>query len=285
MLLRLGYGLTGSYIGEGGPGNYMQDIVSSACFDIDATILACHDGTAQSLYNLVPVPADGVDRAGYDFWYGSGGGADGQEMSFNGIAGEDSAFYQSDGDDRFALQNSSGTIFENWNKTDASGHPVWMAAVFRTPASFSDNIHLWGNGTHSGGNRGMALQIDADGSVKLIQRDATVFFFVTTPVENITELGLVLLPDSDYVLVITWDVAAGTVSYFTASESGAPAANFGAATITPPHDMNIFARGTGEMMGAGSRLYAISGGKGLLGPAEAGAIINEYSTRHNRSYL
>jgi len=58
------------YFGSaGGDAVSIQSVVSSACFDLDATQPASI-GTANEWKNLVAVPADGAGQTDYDFYLG-----------------------------------------------------------------------------------------------------------------------------------------------------------------------------------------------------------------------
>ena len=265
----------GSNLGQGGgANNYMQDVIASCCYDTDATISDSYDGSSQSFFNLIPSPADGADQDEYDFWLGINGTPGSDDPQFVGTAGDPAAYFLCDGSQEFRLKAFTGDTVANWIITGTS-HPAWCAIALRTPSSFANNDYVWGNSISTSGY-GIALGWDSDGSLEMSHRAGS---------NAITDFSTTLSTNTNYVLVLTWDANAGTVRLFTETLSETPSVSFITNASTQcSTDFTMLARGGGNDATTGTRFYGMSIGNELIDASQAQDIIDEYSSRHSRSY-
>lgn len=73
--------------------SYLDSLLDSVVYDLDATIAASYPGTGQTWTNLAASPADGEAQTTYDFWLGADGAADGSDPAFTGAAGDAGAYF------------------------------------------------------------------------------------------------------------------------------------------------------------------------------------------------
>lgn len=89
----------------------LSSILSSAVFDLDATISTSYPGTGQVWKNIIPSPADGSAMASYDFTLGNTSSATTDDPTFTGSAGDAAAYWAMDGGDFWSMDTASVPAF------------------------------------------------------------------------------------------------------------------------------------------------------------------------------
>lgn len=129
LLHRLGHKFQGTKtVSSKSP--YLDGLIPSTVFDLDATIAASYGGSGVVWSNLTAYPADGADRHDYDFVLGDGSTSS-TFPTLTGSVGDPGAYWHMDGNDFFRLQSGNNTAFlANLHKA-SSGQDFWIAAAVR----------------------------------------------------------------------------------------------------------------------------------------------------------
>lgn len=250
----------------------LSSIISSAVFDVDATIAASYPGSGQSFRNLIASPADGALQSAYNLDVGGTSSAESNDPLFVGSGGLPSDYFSATDAlnvQRFDISTDVNTTFlESLHKT-TGGTPFWLACCFRPADLTSSRIML---GTHSGStNHGIRLNLSSGEVPAFIQGDGTL--------ANTRNLGSALTIGTDYCLVLTYD-AAGNVRHWRNSPTKTTTTlTYGTTTSAAQIPLSIF-----RSMDAGSRFYSAAMGNAYIDDAEAAKILNMYRFRHARAY-
>lgn len=255
----------------------MQSVVSSAKFDVDATLSASYDGTSQTWANF-------ISDTSYDFYLGATSGSEASDPTFNGTAGAADAYFSTDGGDFFRLIGANPSLPNGTHKaagTDSGPH--WYAIAFRSPASWSATGGFIGNGFansdsgfnlyHSASGEIILRYLDGDGGVNW--NDATTIMLSTS---------------TDYVIIFSGDMTTTDtvkiwVNTTTATDLTEDARDTTSNETDATDKLEIGAFGTANLpINTGVRIYAVSGGEAQLTNADAALIFAEYESRHNRDY-
>lgn len=264
--------------------NYMQDVVSSAILDLDATISASYGGSGQTWANLIPNPADGESQTAYDFWLGADGTSSTDDPTFNGSAGSAAAYFTTDSGDFFQLKSHT-TFSSQMARTDIADNVWWIAACFYTPGTGNQAIAgTAGDVATANGGFAYRADINANRQVRHVdgvggsnpgETDVANDFAINTPV----------------CLIMTADMNATStenrITSWTVSSTGVSnnSTNWRTVTSNATSPLTILRAGDGvNPFVADTRLYAISMGNEYLTDAKAALIAAEYASRHSRSY-
>lgn len=116
---------------------------------------------------------------GYDFFKGSGTGADGGDPTFNGVTGNRSIneYFSSDGGDYFTYDTTNETWMQNLHKNGA----IWsFCAWVYIPTGYAANHGLFGTSSNAGTRTGIVAYIDQPTnrqSVAVFNASAAVYTF------------------------------------------------------------------------------------------------------------
>jgi len=270
---------TGAFAGGAGH-TPMGGIVASCCGDLDATISDSYSGSGQSWLNIETTPSDSASQSAYDFHLGAGSGSSTDDPTFTGSAGSQSAYFSLDGGDHFQLKAFSATQAALWmaHRTDSS-NPCWVALAFQTPTGA--NKGFWGTGW-STGDIGIYNYADEAG--------ATVYSTATGTSDSLVITNSSFTGGSPSVQIFSMDCNGTTNNFrnWTNTKTGTTQSKtWQAQTVDPDSNWQIGASDGGTPVGfmlANTRIYACSFGDEFLDDTKAGAIIDEYNLRHNRTY-
>lgn len=258
---------------SGGASNYMQDIVSSACCDLDATIDASYGGSGETFSNLIPTPADSESQTSWDAWLGGSGTTDGDEPTFNGSAGDSGAYFSVDGSDTFEFKTATD-LQNNMIKDNAK---FWIACAFQ-PAAISTSYRLFGSGTTANGID-LIFQSTTRVRVRAYQDSGLNGALDFNP------LSLTLSGGTDYLFILSFDEATGNGILWINGTKHTASVTYTTPTATnPTAPLNIFSNNSTSFMPNSSRLYAFAVGNDTLSDSDESAIRAEYNTRHNKTY-
>ena len=270
----------GAFADSGTVYNPMGDIVSSCCADLDATISDSYSGTGQTWANIETTPADSAAQTDYDFHLGASGTATTDDPTFTGTAGTSNAYWAMDGGDHFEIKSYTATqsVPYHMHRTDTS-KPWWFAICVYIPAGAKRGF--FGNGYVSG-DTGTYLWHDEAGGVWYVPCATALDSYNLTSDSITASTPTCVIVSGNNSLTTnnlkSWHNTKTGTTYsktWTANTAN-PSLNFcvGAASTTTAYDQML----------NGSRLYAWSCGNEVLDDTKAGLIIDEYNTRHNRTY-
>lgn len=261
------------------PGNqsspWLDGVLTSAVFDLDATIAASYSGSGQGWSNLVAAPADGTAQAAYDFYLGNSAAATAADPTFTGSAGSAAAYWSFDGGDYFQAMNAPSWL-ANVQRTDIA-NPATFIVAFRTASTSFHNIfgHLQ-SGTAA---NGYSLRI-ASGQLQYFGRGNS-----SNVSYNISGAGA-LSASTDYLLIVSLNVRNGAGKYWLNNRTGTaftPAASTSTAAATGNFQAGSSGFGSSPLP-SGSRLYACGGANAILDDAAAALVFDHYNARHARTY-
>lgn len=257
-------------------GTTMASILTSAIFDLDATILASFDGTSQTWANLIGAPADGAAQTDYDFYRGADVTATTDDPAFNGSAGSPSAYFSFDGGDRFSIKSGSNTSFlNNLHKTTGGSDWTCVAAVY-TPGISGNGIVNTQSATGDVGLRAFVtsaelLQVTQRGdTANATANSSPTAISVTTPV--IVGFGHSHSTNKTKFWVNSGTGIEVSHTYNATTASAVQPATIGWIPNAIPAEN-------------GFRLYAISMFNAYLSDGNMASLIAAYNARHGRTYV
>lgn len=261
---------------------YMDGVLPSTIFDLDATIAASTDGASQTWSNLIAAPADGAAQSAYDFYRGADAGVSTDDPAFNGSAGGSAAYWSVDGGDYFNTTLGTNTDFlKKLHKDDV--YDWWLAVAFRTPSSFGNTHNGLFGSIGNGSLNGIRLLYLATSDVIRLNRCTTAGTVNT----DVVGTGAIAT-STDYLLIVSFQkntlALKAWLNARTASFSGASSALTSPGDCASPHNVMAGGNGGGNAASSGFRCYGISMGAEFLDDARAGLILNHYNARHGRFY-
>ncbi len=280
MLQKLGRGLSTDCITKGTTGTgFLDDVISSVCCDLDATIAASYT-SGQTWANLIETPADGTGQTYYDFWLGVDGSATATDPTFTGSADDPAAYFAHDGGDYFRAKDLTGTALNKSGMTSGTGTgPVWIAVAFKL-GSVDANISPWGDNTAQPG--AVRALMSSTENMRFVQRSSSASYnqeIIPAATFDAT---------TDFLVIITYDTtSAGSEKYWVNSTTGANwATAYSPVTNTTEYtgDFDIAAAAGSFVFPNGSKTYHFSCGNELLDDAKATDIFTHLEARHSRNY-
>lgn len=251
----------------------MGNIVASCVVDIDATI-ADSFSSGQTWLNIEPTPADSSSQTANDFFMGATGSAAGDDPTFTGTAGDSAAYMLYDGGDRNGFKGGVTTFFDSLHKT--TGGSDWTIFI---PFYFIPDTTKILFGTSSPGS-----QVGI-----IIWFDSTVNYVITTqygtgPGISVAS-GVVLNSNAPNMIGIAHDHSTDTTKIWTNSSTAATESHvYETTTAAAGAKPDIGSWAGSSFVPNGTRIYGFSAYNEYLSDTQALAIMDEYSSRHNRAY-
>ena len=264
---------------DAGGSDFLDGVLDSTCFDLDATIVDSYGGSGQTWANLITSPADGASQTDYDFHLGNDATADTTDPTFTGSAGDQAAYFSLDGGDCFNIKSftSAQSVLFNAAKSNSSW---WIAITALIPTSVN-NDNLCGSG-----------DLAADIGIKFNCTSATLnrcnlFQQDGSTNRNIGFVGNSINRDGNNIIIISNN--GGTPIQWHNSTTGVNGNGaYSTNTTDPARSFRIGstsdAAGIEDAMPSGTRIYSFAGGNEFLDDTKAAAIISHLETRHNRDY-
>jgi hypothetical protein len=171
MLTECGYGLRRTQMNISGTpaSSYLDGVLASTVFDLDATIAASYPGSGLTWANLA-TPADGAAKTAYDFFLGDGVTAT-TYPAFSGSAGNSAAYWSFDGGDYFDLKSGANTAFLRDAHKTTGGSDFWIAMAYRpVDGGVTQGLFTTTDGTGTAGFRTEQLGSEL---IQLVQRGPT----------------------------------------------------------------------------------------------------------------
>lgn len=251
---------------------YLDGVVASTVFDLDATIADSYAGSGTTWANLIAAPADGSAQTDYDFYRGDG--ATGTTYpAFNGTGGSVAAYWSFDGGDYFRLKSGANTALLAALHKTTGGADFWLAFTYR-PVDASTFNHIFSTQTTAAGV-GLRVQINNIEDMSLIQRGTAN---ASSPSTN-TAAG------TDHVAIFSYSHTTGEIACWIDTVTGSfSALAFNTTTGTANLAHIGGSNGATNALQSGSRLYSFAMGNEYLDNTKAAAIIAHLEARHGRDY-
>jgi len=278
MLKRLGYGLSGGFKAPiGASSAYLDSVVASVCCDLDATQTDSYPGSGQTWANLIASPADGAAQTDYDFYLGFTATTDGDEPTFNGTAGDTTAYWSFDGGDRFGLKSGVNTAFLNNLHKTTGGSDFWVAYAWNHVDTTWQNRFFFSTYGYSTTN-GLIVGEYAQETVGLTQ--------YTSGAANKTTSFISGAPQGDHIAVASHSHSTNETTIWLDTASGRVMSHTFTTNTTDPTGALTISGGTngGVPLSSEDKLYSMAFGNEYLDDTKAAAIIAHLETRHGRDY-
>lgn len=285
QLIGLGkMGIVSRKAGGGFPGgvasDFLDGVIPSTVFDLDATISDSYGGSGQIWANLTTSPNDGETQTAYDFFRGADVNVASDDPTFTGSAGSNAAYWLLDGGDHFSLASGTNTDFlSGLHKTSGAGSGPWtVGAAFRvigTPGSQG----LFG--TTNGSTNGVEMFIVDSTTIRInVTRGST---FV---INNFTVPAL--STGDDILFIITGDPTVtddlklywNSTTPITDSDMNTDTSSTDASTLMK---LAALRNGIFELF-ADTRIYGYFAFNEFISDAQAALVFAHLELRHNRDY-
>lgn len=251
---------------------YLDGVLASTVFDLDATIAASYSGSGTNWANLVAAPADASAQTAYDFT--SSG------MTFTGSVGDAAAYWSVDATtSAFTLASGVNTDFlNNLHKSSGVGD-YWFAMTFQRPA-ISGSEYFFGTANTGTAETGVNLRFaSSGGTVSYRQRDSVSGVILAT------STGTVPLSTPSVVIVSHSYSAHNTRIWINSGTAENLAHIFVTSAGNAARAAQISTRSTtSNGMQPSTRWYSFAMGNEYLDNTQAAAIIAHLNTRHSRTY-
>lgn len=278
----------------GGNALPLSDVISSACWDLDATLLESFI-SGQVWKNVITSPADSAAQAAYNFLYGENSGIDTDDPTHIGGAGNPTAYNLLDGGDFWRAETSATTDMITINSLHhgVAGHEWWVGFAFRFQSTgvvqglFYPSFSI----VDSFGDSVTFFTLDTD-ELGINRRHDTS----GAPIDVQTNSGITLVDGTDYLILITRDEDTDSIDFFVNSKTissentvvwAASTTNAGipntpglpalAARNRPSPNVDFH-------MVNETRFRGFYGGNSFIGNAEAENIVNLINSRHRILY-
>ncbi|MFA7333367.1 MAG: hypothetical protein WC130_03640 [Kiritimatiellia bacterium] len=252
---------------------YLDGVLASTVFDLDATQAASYPGTGTTWANLIAAPADGSAQTDYDFFRGNGATST-TYPTFTGTPGDAAAYWSFDGGDRFQKKDGTNTTFLNALHKTTGGTPWWMAYTYRVINVAPTQI-VYSTQTTST-NVGIRGGTSSSETNFFVQRGDTS--------QGATNFGS-LTPGTDYVVIISYDGSGNIARWENTTTGTAAAITFNSTSADASQALFIGAGpGTGTPLANTARMYSFAMGNEYLDDTKAAAIIAHLEARHQRNY-
>ena len=267
----------------GGSETYLDAEVASTCGQLDATISASYGGSGQTWTNVISSPNDGSSQTDNDFWLGHDTNAAGDDPTFTGSAGSNTAYFALDGGDNFNVKSySAATTLYDAHKSGASGSQWWVAAVFYRVGSSVKSY--WGSGFNSS-DTGTYTYIDPNGTSRLYRMSGSSSNVIISPGSNHSE-------STPTLMIISVDNTATTNNVRVWTNTNTKTVySYNGGTFTGNGDTSwgIASTYTNTTTASSrldnlSRYYGFAWGDAFIDDADADKICEYYETLHNRDY-
>ena len=266
MLRTIGQGAA-HYGVPGGTSAYLDGVLASTVFDLDATIAASYPGSGTTWANLAATPADGQSPSAYDFLLGDGVTGTTYPI-FTGSTDDPAALWRLEGSDYFRIKSGANTSFlDNLHKT-TGGQDFWMAVTFKRDDTTWASGYLFSTLSVTGTFTGIDLLIASTETLSLYQRNNSTSNIATIPVGA-------LATTTPNIAILSHNHSTNTTRYWANSGTGADLAHtFGTTTAAAAQPATIGVNGnlTSNFV-AETSLYSFAMGNEYLDDAKAAAII------------
>ena len=267
-------------VGSGPVSSYLDGVLPSTVFDLDATITASYPGSGVTWANLA-TPADGSAKTAYDFYRGDGATST-TYPTFNGTAGSAAAYWSFDGGDNFRLKSGTNTdFFNNLHKT-TGGTNFWVAVAFNiNDGSLTNSEFLFSSlSTPSSAYNGLALRTLSSENLSLFQSGETLSSVSSTTGATFTAIGphiAIFSRSTSSTITRIWVNGLARENIDT---------TWDASSTNPTGSFVIGSNNTSTsyFLTANINMFSFAMGNEYLDDTKAAAIRSHLAARHVRSY-
>lgn len=248
--------------------NDVSSVISSACWDLDSTILASYNGSDTHWRNLVASPADGNTQSSYDMMLGAIPTPHTTDPTFNGTAGDEAAYWSNDGGDQFkSLSQTDFAVMNNAHK-DTAGE-FWFAMAFYYPERFAGNGVEVESKTSGNGFQINGRTNDSGGFPYIIDMQTNGVRTTETTVQAGTY-------EADNIMICSLSRSAGKYRFWMNTTTGEEGSfTFNAGTANNQFQTRVYTSAPPD-----SKFYTYSGGNEFIDDSKAADIINLLQARH-----
>lgn len=257
--------------GDGGGGEepsspYLDGVIASTVFELDATDTNSYSGTGTAWNNLIASPADGESQAAYNTTLTN------SAWTFTGTAGDQAAYWAHSTNGRFKI--SANTDFTNGLHKTTGGTSWWAAFVVEQPSVGQVRLAITAPNTGNGmflqtttgtGNTNFHVAANSFNSLPIISQTPTSQFSV---------------------LVYTFNPSTGDVGLWVNTTTGTfDTDTLTAVTADASTELGIGAYAdTVGGSSSGSKIVSFAMGNEYIDDTKAGLIIGYLETKHGRDY-
>ena len=255
---------------------YLDGVVPSTVFDLDATISASYSGSGTLWHNLTSHPADGSDATDYDFLLGNGSTAP-TFPAFSVAPGSTEAYWHMGGDDYFHLARGANTNFINNLHKTSGGENFWIAVAVRL-ISGSATAYVSTRTTMDFSSTGVGFEQLNNNFCRLSQSNSNgQSNFATASAVSI---------GPDYLFIWSHSAATSQSRLWLNSTSITREATHTFGISTDPASLLYIGSSSGGANAApnNARIYSVAMGNGYLDADQGAKIVNHLRARHKRAY-
>ena len=255
----------------------LNKIVSGCELDIDATVYDSYTGVGENVLNIEPNPASGSAQSAHDMYLGASATTDGDEPTFNGIAGDAAAYFSFDGGDQLLAQSAMNNFLGSLHKTTGGSDFTFLFTLYYISATQA----LINTKNTNGINQGVDLySLSHTNKLYMSQGNgSTNPAAVSTNTFNASAWNFAAVAHKHGTNETTFwlnDATGETVSHAfgtTTTDASGAGLSFGA-----------YANGTFNLAN-GSRMKSLACFNKVLTDEEMDLVKAQYMVRHNQSYI
>lgn len=284
MALGLGLGLSKRKAAGGGATSpYLDGVLDSVVFELDATVSDSYSGSGETWVNLISSPADGSAQTDNDFYLGGAATTDGNEPTF------DTDKFTVDGADFFSIveRDPANIAPSLLNITNTTSSQFYFFTVLHIGATLDNNDYFFGSGTSNAGNTLLSIGTQSNGDLRII-------------VVNDTDAGIVhvaaaaaLSINTTYIIGVSVDLTSSTNNvraWVNSTTSSLSSLASSANTEATQGGAMLMARTGGTVssstqnMPSGDWMRWAAFGNEFIDDTQAASIIDHIETRHGVDY-
>ena len=270
-------------------GAYLDSVISSTIFEVDATISDSYSGSGYALNNLTASPADGEDQSDYDFYLGTDG-IGGHIPTFTGTPGDSGAYFDYTGANQvvgvlkqFIDSGTSTTFLNSIHKTDQTDLEFWYAMTIYWPAAVTSGQYRICGNMYSTSEIGFCLNYEL-GNARITLEQASSTVKVDSYASGIVQ------GDAWNLFIYSFQKTSGTTGsakFYLNGNIVTPSLNtFTTTTETPTKAMTLgsAAGGYSAELPVGARVVSCAMGNEFLSDSKMGDLEDYLSAAHSRTY-
>lgn len=282
--LGLGLGLSQRRVsGGGGVSPYLDGVLDSVVFELDATVSDSYSGSGETWSNLTSSPADGSAQTDNDFYLGGAATTDGDEPTF------DTDKFTVDGGDFFSIVESDPANIAPslLNITNTTSSQFYFFTVLHIGATLNNNDYFFGSGTSNPGDTVMAIGVQSNGDLRLLtvnDTDPAIFTIASAGALSINTthiIGVSVDMTSTTNNVRSWVNSTTSSVSSLASSANTEATNGGAMLMARPASTTTTSN---QNMSSGDWMRWALFGNEFIDDTQAASIISHIETRHSVDY-
>lgn len=256
---------------------YLDGVLDSVVFDLDATIADSYGGSGVTWANLTATPADGSAQTAYDFFRGDGSSGT-TYPTFNGSAGDPAAYWSFDGNDYFKLKSGINTAFLNNLHKTTGGADFWYALTMGAVDFSGGNVPLFGTrSTVNNASHGIGYEVQTSENIRLAQSNGSAGSLL-----NLASIAI----SGDHLLIVSYSHSTNQTKFWMDSATALTNAQTFVTSISNPGQAAVIGAypAASAFLTNGTKIYSAAMGNEYLDDTKAAALIAHLNVRHGRTY-